>query len=791
MKRLCQLVLSWGLTPLTDEEFTRSLFALLLCLLRTVISEARWNLANLLQFSRLLVQCRNYLKIFSVETYSFDCSTRALLWRWTGSCHTRAYPKPCEPIPMVNFEILNELIAEWQGITRIVTDAVPKSDQIPRKRWFEVLCAIYSAQISVAFLTNMGYALEVLYMDHNPTQLLERCSGICGSLLLRSILRTFSLRVILPSDSPCSLLQAKDDDAMATFLKFIRNDQSFTQGSCNGNVVEYCSKSPLSPSRLCQFRHSFCEQHDEFSEEVAVTCFLAQRELSQKASDCVYSKDFPANHVVVSARDCEVRAQVIAKFSPYLKLLDSTISAETYLNFPRANSQDMAFALETFVHIWAFMQLHREGAFKVSPRVTSKLANFVCESASQILLAPKLMARYARRFLWRGVVKVVVCWAEYLCEFYRQGRLTSCGRKFLSVINFIQRIINHCQFPGAYNSAKFLLILDEMNSCLEDALLRPEVHLKDDVQCCQLCISGCKHILEMGRPLPPPLLASGVKIRSAIGSGTFGTVYKAYSHGLNSIVALKEIDLKSGHMVHVDALEEVNSLRSLSHFHVLRFYDVAVAGSKLLIMTEFCSAGTLRHMIQQSTFSIPVVADVMFRRNVVQLLLGLSCLHGQNVVHGDLKPANILMDDFERIKLGDFGAARSLVHSTAGPFPGKNRLTSMGTIDYMAPETILKGELTIKSDIWSLGCTLFHLVTGLMPWNEHSRPWGILSKLQANEIFDLSPLDKTCIDLSARQLIRSCLKYDPKARPSALELMLSPFLYEPLKGVPLNASPCW
>lgn len=791
MSTTCQLVLSWELTPLTDEEFTRSLFAILLSLLRAIIGEARWNLATLLQFSRLLAQCRSYLKKISVETYSFDCSTRALLWRWTGSCHARAYPKPCELIPMVNFEILNELIAEWQGITRIVTDAVPKSDQIPRERWFEVFCTIYSAQLSVAFLTNMSHALEGLYMDHNPTQLLARCADICGSLLLRSILRTFSLRVILPSTSPYAMLQAKDDNAMETFLDFIRNDQSFTESYCNGNVREYCGKSPLSSSRLCQFRHSFCDQHEEFAEEVAVTCFLAQSDPPHKVPDCIYIRDAPANHVVVSARDCQVRAQVISKFSPYLKLLDSAINTEPYLDFPRTNAQDIAFALETFVHIWAFMQLHREGAFKVSPQVTSKLANFVCESASQILLAPKFMARYVRRFIWRGVVKVVECWAEYLCDFYRQKRLTSCGQRFLSVVGFIQRILNHCQFPGIYSSAKLLQILDEMSPCLEDALLQPEMHPSDDIKCCQLCIEGCRRIMKTGCPLPPPLLASGIKIRSTVGSGTFGTVYKAYSHGLNSIVALKEIDLKSGHVVHKDVLEEVNNLRGLSHFHVLRFYDVAVAGSKLFIMTEFCSGGTLRHLMQQSIFNIPMVADVLFRRNVVQLLLGLSCLHGQNVVHGDLKPANLLMDDFERIKLGDFGAARSLVHSTAGPVSGKNRITTMGTIDYMSPETILRGELTIKSDIWSLGCTLFHLVTGVAPWNGRSRPWGILSKIRAGELFDLSPLDNTCIDSSGKQMIRSCLKYDPAARPSALELMLSPFLYEPLKGMPLNTSPCW
>ena len=195
-----------------------------------------------------------------------------------------------------------------------------------------------------------------------------------------------------------------------------------------------------------------------------------------------------------------------------------------------------------------------------------------------------------------------------------------------------------------------------------------------------------------------------------------------------------------------------------------------VVGSKLYIRTEFCSGDSLLAAVTRASRRDATTTTTLFRRMVIAMLLGLSFLHAHNIVHGDLKPANILLDIFGFAKLVDFGATRTLIWKTSEEHTGTRGLR--GTPEYMAPETLLTGDVTPKSDIWSLGCTLYHMATDRTPWIGVSRPWGVIQSLAAGQSFDMSALNQSEIDGSYKEIIQSCLNFDPEARPSALELLL-------------------
>jgi serine/threonine protein kinase len=154
---------------------------------------------------------------------------------------------------------------------------------------------------------------------------------------------------------------------------------------------------------------------------------------------------------------------------------------------------------------------------------------------------------------------------------------------------------------------------------------------------------------------------------------------------------------------------------------------------------------------------------------MVQILLGLTFLHGNNIIHGDLKPGNILLNRFGVVKLADFGTSHCLAK--------RKQETPMGTLPYMAPEIILGGQATPSSDIWSLGCTLFQFATGLAPYSECEGLCQIMLKISQEKLFDLAPLHKTSLEPWIKRLISSCLSFKPIERPVTTIMLLNNKLY--------------
>ncbi|KAH7444811.1 hypothetical protein KP509_02G092700 [Ceratopteris richardii] len=157
-----------------------------------------------------------------------------------------------------------------------------------------------------------------------------------------------------------------------------------------------------------------------------------------------------------------------------------------------------------------------------------------------------------------------------------------------------------------------------------------------------------------------------------------------------------------------------------------------------------------------------------FTRAVLQ---GLDYLHSAGIVHCDIKPQNILLGS-SGIKIADFGCARRMGYPSA--IDGVLR----GTPLYMAPEVVQGLEQGPASDIWSLGCTLIHMLQGCPPWAHVRCLPALFLKIGSS---DEEPPLPHLISPQARDFLLRCLQRDPKSRSTATELLKHPFLNDLLQ----------
>jgi serine/threonine protein kinase len=149
----------------------------------------------------------------------------------------------------------------------------------------------------------------------------------------------------------------------------------------------------------------------------------------------------------------------------------------------------------------------------------------------------------------------------------------------------------------------------------------------------------------------------------------------------------------------------------------VRYHGTNLTDEVFHIFLEFCNAGSIAKMLEVYKYFTENVIKVYTK----QILEGLEYLHAHNIIHRDLKGANILVDNGV-CKLSDFGGAKFIMSE----FEFKQQMSIKGTPNWMAPECINKLEYTRFSDIWSIGCTVIEMATGLPPWAEYKNTFGLL-----------------------------------------------------------------
>jgi serine/threonine-protein kinase len=257
--------------------------------------------------------------------------------------------------------------------------------------------------------------------------------------------------------------------------------------------------------------------------------------------------------------------------------------------------------------------------------------------------------------------------------------------------------------------------------------------------------------------VPGQVLAERYRMVGLLGRGGMGEVYRADDLKLGQTVALKFLPRDVEH--DKDRLErfltEVRLSLKVTHPNVCRVHDIADADGRHFISMEYVDGEDLASLLRRIG-RLPEDKAVEIAR---QLCAGLAAAHDEGVLHRDLKPANVMIDGRGRAKITDFG----LAGATAGVI---GREAQAGTPQYMAPEQFDGRELTVQTDLYSLGLVLYELFTGKRAFD--SRDLGELQKMRSSSPTNPGALVSGLSPVVERAILR-CLDPEPGRRPTSAE----------------------
>jgi serine/threonine protein kinase len=228
-------------------------------------------------------------------------------------------------------------------------------------------------------------------------------------------------------------------------------------------------------------------------------------------------------------------------------------------------------------------------------------------------------------------------------------------------------------------------------------------------------------------------------LKSILGEGGMAIVHLAEDHKFHTEVALKMLkkEFVSNENIKKRFLAEARSMFRMSHPHVIRVSDLIDEGDTVAFVMEYVEGETLKEYLERKG----KLTDTEIREIFSQMLDAVSYVHEQKLVHRDIKPSNFMIDKRGKVKLMDFGIAKSL-DPNAAEYTQTGTGIQMGTPMYMSPEQITETKsVTAQSDIYSLGVVLWQMVTGKKPYDTKT-----LSNFQLQLKIVQEPLEATNSD---------------------------------------------
>ncbi|MCR5672404.1 MAG: protein kinase [Lachnospiraceae bacterium] len=248
-------------------------------------------------------------------------------------------------------------------------------------------------------------------------------------------------------------------------------------------------------------------------------------------------------------------------------------------------------------------------------------------------------------------------------------------------------------------------------------------------------------------------LGDRYEILELIGSGGMADVYKAKCHKLNRFVAIKvlksEFSSDSGFVSKFKA--EAQAAAGLMHPNIVNVYDVGEERRMYYFVMELVEGITLKHYIEKKIRLTSKEAVSI----AIQVSMGIEAAHNNGIIHRDIKPQNIIISKEGKVKVADFGIAKAATSNTVTSH-------AMGSVHYTSPEQARGGYSDAKSDIYSIGITLFEMVTGHVPFDGETTVAVAIKHIQ--EEMPSPRVYVPDVPISVEQIINKCCQKNPDRR---------------------------
>lgn len=274
-----------------------------------------------------------------------------------------------------------------------------------------------------------------------------------------------------------------------------------------------------------------------------------------------------------------------------------------------------------------------------------------------------------------------------------------------------------------------------------------------------------------------------------IGQGSFGTVFLALHAVTAELMAVKQVDMPSDTGIALSAKKnsmiealkhEISLLRELRHPNIVQYLGSNSDEEHLNIFLEYVAGGSVASMlVNYGSLPEPLCANF-----VRQILQGLCYLHSKDIIHRDIKGANILVDNKGTVKISDFGISKrveasTLLKDSSTPHlkRGGPRVSLQGSVFWMAPEVVRQTAYTKKADIWSLGCLIVEMMTGSHPHPNCTQLQAIfkIGGSGAGSTTNARPDLPDGCSPEAKEFLERTFEIEHEKRPTAAELLVSAF----------------
>jgi len=257
------------------------------------------------------------------------------------------------------------------------------------------------------------------------------------------------------------------------------------------------------------------------------------------------------------------------------------------------------------------------------------------------------------------------------------------------------------------------------------------------------------------------------KIVSKIGKGGMGVVYKAYDESLERDVAIKVISTElSSQKEFIERFKrEAKSAAALSHPNIIYIHSIGETNDKHYFTMEYVEGKSLEDVLEERS-KIPLNEATNY---IIQAATGLNAASKKGIIHRDIKPSNLLVTSAGLIKIADFGLAKLIRVDKTLPTLTNSGIT-IGTPTYMAPEQAKGDEIDHRVDIYSLGSTFYHLVTGKTPF-EGETPLKVMLKHITDPLVEPAKVNSE-IPSVISQIICQMMAKDPAKRYQTYEELI-------------------